>query len=118
MYGGMAVRATSVEVFDGAQRLRLRGMPAAVVAGVTNARHAYLEQLRIVRAMRLVAICAIFHHWRVRPQEGPSAFGMATDAILVCGALNEQAGIWCAVRIVAARAGHFALAIRHVRGAL
>jgi len=43
MYGGMTVRATSVEVLDGAQRLGLCRMPAAVMTGVTDPRHTHLK---------------------------------------------------------------------------
>ena len=118
MYGGMAVCATSIEIFNGAKRLRLRRVPAAVMAGVAYTGHPYFQQLRVVRAMRFVAVRAVLHYGRMRPEEGPTAFGVATEAVLIGRALNELFWIRCAVRVVAAGAGHFAFPIRHVRGAL
>ncbi len=88
------------------------------MARVTNPWHPHLQQLWIAAAVRLVAVGAVFHHRRVLPQEWPAAFGMAADAVLIDRALQKLARIRAAVRIVATGAGDFALAIRHVRGAL
>src|SRR5215472_12571279 len=118
VYGGVAVRATSIEIFDGAKRLRLRRVPAPVMAGVAHAGHPYLQQLRVVRAMGFVAVRAILQYGRMRPEKRPTAFGVATETVLIGRALNELLWIRCAMRVVAAGAGHFALPIRHVRGAL
>lgn len=118
MDGGVAVGAAAVEVLDGAKRLRLRGMPAAVMTGIAHAGHARLQQLRIAGAMWFVAVGAVFHDWGVLPHERPAPFGMAAQAVLVGGALDELLGIRRSVRIVAACAGHLAFAVRHVRRAL
>ena len=115
---GVAVGAATVEVLDGTQGLRLSGVAAAVVAIVAHARHAHFQQLRIVAAVRFVAIGAVFEHRRVLPEEGTAAFGVTAQAVLINGALNKLAGIRRTVRIVATGASHFAFAIRHVRGAL
>ena len=64
---GMAVGATTVEILDGAERLCLRGVPAGVVAGIAYARHAYLQKLGVVTAVRLVTISAVLHDRRVLP---------------------------------------------------
>lgn len=116
--GGVAVGASTIEVLDGAERLRLSRVAAAVVAGVANARHTRLQQLRIAGAMRLMAVCAVLHNWRVFPQERTAPFGMAAQAILVGGALDELLGIRRSVRIMATCAGNFPFAVRHVRRAL
>ncbi len=111
----MAVRAAAVEVLDGAERLGLRGVPAAVVAGIANTRHANFQQLRIIRPMGLMAVRAVFHHRRMFPEKRPTPLRMATQAVFVRCALDELLGIGRAMRIVAARASHFAFPIRHVR---
>ena len=67
MYVGMAVCAAAIEVLDGVKRLRLRGVPAAVVAGIADSRHAHLQQLWVAGAVRFVAVRAIFHDRRVLP---------------------------------------------------
>lgn len=89
----MTVRATPVEILDGAQGLRLSGVAAPIVAGVANPRHTNLEELRIVGAMRFMTIRAIFHHRRMFPEKGTPAFGVAAQAVLVDRALNQLAGI-------------------------
>ena len=115
---GMAVGATAVEVLDGTEGLGLGRMAAAVMAVVAHAWHANFQQLRVVAAVRFVAVCTILHNWRMRPEEWSPAFRMATEAVLIRSALNELLGIWRAMRIVTTRAGHLAFAIGHVRGAL
>ena len=115
---GVAVGAAAVEVLDGTERLRLSGVPAAVVAGIADARHASFQQLRVAGAMRFVAVGAVFHHWRVFPKKRPAPLGVAAQAILVGGALDKLAGIGRAVRIVATGAGDFPFAVGHVRRAL
>ena len=107
---GMAVGATTVEVLDGTEGLRLRRVAAAVMAVVAHARHANFQQLRVVAAVRFVAVGAVFDDWRVLPQEGTSAFRVATQAVFIRGALDELPGIRRAVWIVAARAGEGACA--------
>src|SRR5260370_35929954 len=93
-------------------------MPRAGTTGVTDARNWHFKEWGIVRAVRFVAVCTILHYWRMRPEEWPPAFRMATQAVLIRSALNELLGIWRAMRIVTTRAGHLAFAIGHVRGAL
>ena len=110
----MAVGAAAVEILDGAKRLRLRWVAAGVMAGIANARHARLQQLRVAGAVRLVAVRAVLHYRRVLPEEGTAPFGVAAQAILVRGALNELAGIGRTVRIVATGAGHFAFTVGHM----
>ena len=88
------------------------------VARVTHARHACLQQLRVAGAMRFMAVCAVFHHRRVFPQEGAAPLRVAAQAVLVGRALNKLLRIRCAMRIMAARAGHLSFAVGHVRRAL
>jgi hypothetical protein len=90
---GMAIGAAAVEILDGPERLRLRGVTAAVMAGIAHTRHAHLKELRVIAAMRFVAIGAVFHNRRVLPEKWTAALRVATQAILVNGALNELAGI-------------------------
>ena len=114
----MAVGAAAVEILDGAKRLRLRWVAARVMAGIANARHARLQQLRIARAMRLVAVRAVLHHRRVLPEEGTAPFRVAAQAIFIGGALQQLLGIRRTMRIVATGASYLAFAVRHVRGTL
>jgi len=88
------------------------------MAGIAHARHAHLQKLRIVAAVRFVAVGAIFEDRRMLPKEGPAAFGVAAQAVLVRGRLDQLLGIGGAVWIVAARAGDLALSVRHMRRAL
>ena len=111
---GVTVRAAAVEVFDRVKRLRLCRVPAAVVAGVANARHPHLQQLWVTSAMRFVTVRAILHDRWMFPQKWSAAFGVAAQAVLVCSALDELLRIGCAMWIVAARAGYLSFAIRHV----
>ena len=93
-------------------------MTTAIVAGVTDAGHTHLEKLRVVGAVGFMAICAVFHYWRVFPKERPAALGMATQAVFIRGALNQLLWVRCTVGIVTAGACHLAFAVRHVRGTL
>jgi len=115
---GMAVGAAAVEVLDGAERLRLRRVAAAVMAVVAHARHANFQQLRVVAAVRFVAVGAVFDDWRVLPEERAATLGVATQTVFVGGALDELLGIGGAMRVVATGAGDFAFAIGHVGRAL
>src|SRR5712691_9790350 len=110
----MTVGAAAVEVLDRTERLRLRGMAAAVVATIANARHAGLQQLWVAGAVRFVAIGAILHDRRVLPDERTAAFGVAAQAVFVGGALNELLGIGRAMRVMAAGASDLAFAVGHV----
>ena len=114
----MTVGAAAVEILDGAKRLRLRWVAARVMAGIANARHARLQQLRVAGAMRLVAVRAVLHYRRVLPEEGTAPFGVAAQAVFVGRALKQLFGIGRTVRIVATGASYFAFAVRHVRRTL
>src|SRR5271157_5825775 len=114
----MAVRASTVEIPNGVEKRRGSRVTTRVVAAIADARHAYLQQLRVIGAVRLMAIGAVFHHRRVLPQERTTALGMAGEAVLVDRALNQLLRVGSAVRVVTARASHFAFAIRHVGGPL
>src|ERR1700756_853068 len=114
----MAIGAAAVEILDRAQRLRLRRVAAAVMAGVADARHARLEQLRIAGAVRFVTVGAVFHYRRMLPNEWTAAFGMASQAILIGCTLNELLGIRRAMRIMATGACNLAFSVGHVRRTL
>ena len=115
---GMAVGATTVEVLDGTEGLGLGRMAAAVMAVVANAWHANFQQLRVVAAVRFVAVGAVFEYRRMLPQKRAAAFRVAAQTVFVGAALDELLRVGRAVRIVATGAGHFPFAIGHVRGAL
>lgn len=118
MNRGVAIGAAAIKVLNGTERLRLGRVPAAVMAGVANTRHARLQQLRVAGAVRLMAVRAILHDRRMLPEEWAAAFCVAAVAILVGGGLDQLLRIRSSMRIVAARAGHFAFAIWHVGRAL
>lgn len=84
------------------------------MARIAHARHAYLQQLRIVGPVRLVAICAVFHNRRMLPKEWAAALSMTAIAVLVGGGLQELVWVGRAVRIMAACAGYFPFPIWHV----
>ena len=111
---GVAVRAAPIEVFDRVKWLRLRRVPAAVMARVADTRHPHFQQLRVAGAMRFVTIRAILHDRWVFPEKWSAAFGVAAKAVFSRGALDKLLRIGCAMWIVAARAGHLSFAIRHV----
>ena len=114
----MAICAAAVEIAHRVQQRGRGGMAAGNVAGIAHARHAHLEQLRIICAVRLMTVGAVFHDRRVLPEEGAATLGVAAQAVFIGGGLDELLGIWRAVRIMATCAGHLAFAIRHVRGTL
>src|SRR5689334_1060179 len=114
----VAIGAATIKILDRSQRLWLRRVAARYVAGIAHARHAHLQQLRIIASMGLVAVGAVLHHRRVLPQERTTALRMAAQAVLVHCSLDQLARIRRAMRIVAAGARYLALAIRHVRRTL
>ncbi len=65
-----------------------------------------------------MAVNAVLHYGRVFPQERPTSFGVATQAILVHRGLPKLAWIGRAVRVMATGAGYFAFPVWHVGGAL
>ena len=111
----VAIRAAAVEILDRTERLRLRRMPAAVVAGIAHSRHTHLQELRVVAPVRFVAVRTVLHDGRVLPQEWPSTLRMAGQAVLVDCALYKLAWIRGAMRVVTARARHLAFPVWHVR---
>src|SRR6266850_2099324 len=114
----MAVGAVPVEILDGAKGLRLRRVAARDMAGIANARHACLQQLRVACAVGFMAVRTVLHHRRVLPEEGTAPFGVAAQAVFVSRALKQLLGIGRTVRIVAAGASYLSFAIRHVRRTL
>jgi hypothetical protein len=90
-------------------------MPARVVTGITDSRHSYFQQLRVIGPVRLVTIRAILHHRRMFPEKGPAPLGMARQTVLGDRRLNQLLRIGTPVRIVTTRAGDFAFTIRHMR---
>src|SRR5689334_4607395 len=60
----VAVCAATIEVLYRLQRLGLGWMTARDMARVANAGHSYLQQLRVIAAMRLVTIRAVLHNRR------------------------------------------------------
>ena len=88
------------------------------MTGITNTRHAHLQELRIIAAVRFVAVRAVFHHGRVLPKKWSTALGMTGQAVLVDSALYQLTGIRRAMWVVAAGASDLTLAIGHVRRTL
>jgi len=74
----VAVGTAAVEVLDGAEGLRLRGMPAGNMACVADPRHSDFEQLRIAAAVRVMAVGAILHDRRMFPKKRPATLSVAT----------------------------------------
>ena len=111
---GVAVRAAAIEVLDRTKRLWLRGVPTAVVTGVTYARHPHLQKLWIASAVRFVAVRAVFHDGWVLPEERSSSFRVAAQTVFIRGALDQLLRVRCTMGIVAAGTGYFTFAIRHV----
>src|SRR5262245_50929808 len=96
---GVTVCTTPVEIADGVQQRRHCRVPTGNVAGVTYSRHPHFEQLRIVGAVRLVAIRAILHNRRVFPEERSATLGVAAQAIFSGGRLYELLRMSAAVRV-------------------
>ena len=114
----MAVRTAPVEVPHGVEDRRGCWVTAGDVAGITYSRHAHLQQLRVVGAMRFVAVGTVFHDWWVLPQKRTATLRMTGKAVLVDCAMDELLRIGCSMRVMATGACHLAFAIGHVRGAL
>ena len=115
---GVAVCASPVKVPYRIGESRCGGMTARDMAGVAYPGHAYLEQLRIISSVRLVAIGAILHYGRVFPKVRTASLRMTTQAVLCCRGVDELLGVGTAVWIMTTRAGDFPLAVGHVRRAL
>jgi hypothetical protein len=93
-------------------RMSLRHMALSAKPGIAD-----FEQPVVNRAVRLMAIGTILESRRMLPEEWPAPLSVAGVTVLVDACLFELGGIWTAVRIVTVRAGHLALAQRHVRRA-
>ena len=115
---GMAVCATPVEIPHGIQDRRSRWVTSGDVARIAHARHAHLQQLRVVGAMRFVAVGAVLHDRRVLPEEWTAPLRVAGQAVFVHCALDELLWVGRPVRVVTTGAGDLAFAVRHVRRAL
>ena len=111
----MAVGARPVEGEACGGQLRSGGMPRLDMTPLAQQRRSSLQQLRIAGPVRVMTIQAILHHRRMFPEERPAPFRMARVACLVRRSGDEEFGIGRAVRVVTARAGHLALAERHMR---
>lgn len=114
----MAVRASTVEVLDRLQRLRLRWVAARDMAGVANPWHSHLQQLWVTAAVGIVAVRAIFHDRRVLPKERAPPLSVATETVLVQSRLDQLGLVGASVRVMTACARDFAFAIRHMGRAL
>ena len=112
---GMAVRATPVEIPHGVQNRRGRRVTSRDVARIAHARHAHLQQLRVVGPMRFVAVGAVLHDRRVLPKKRTAPLCVAGQAVFVDCALDELLGVGTSVRVVTTGAGDLAFAVRHVR---
>src|SRR5258708_30037060 len=97
---GMAIGAAAVEVLDGTERLRLCWVAAAVMAVVAHPRHAHLQQLRVVAAVRLVAVGAVFEYWRGLPQKKGAGVPVGGPALFFFGAFSEPAAGFGGVGVV------------------
>src|SRR5260370_27495757 len=110
----MTVGAAAVEVLDRTERLRLRGMAAAVVATIANARHAGLQQLWVAGAVRFVAIGAILHDRRGLPNVRIAAVRGGAPQDFACRAFHHPLWTVQAPGVLAAAAKGLVLAVKHV----
>ena len=113
----MAVGAATIEIANRVKQSWSSGVAAGDVAGITDARHPNFQQLRVICPVRFMAVGAVFHDRRMLPQERTATLGVAAIAVLIGCCLQQLMWIRRAVRVVAACAGYFAFAIRHVRRA-
>lgn len=88
---------------------------SSAVASRAQERTRLHKQFFVVRAVRCMAVQAIFAHRCVLPQEGAALLGVTGVAHLIDVIRLEQALVRRAVRIVAILAGHLAFRHRHVR---
>ncbi len=88
------------------------------VALVTQPRPRHPQQVRVIRAMRPVAVQAVLTHRRVFPQPRAALLGMTRVAIFIDGSLAKQLFGRAAVRVMAVRASDLVFANWHVRRVL
>src|SRR5712691_9492137 len=89
--------------------------PLLVVALLAQPRLGDLQHLLVVGPVWIMAVRAALQDGRVLPEEGPALLRMAAVACIVERVLLQERGRDGAVRVVARRARHLALAERHVR---
>src|SRR5206468_3886436 len=100
----------------GAAPVRRAGMdPLLVVALLTEPRLGEPQHLLVVGPVWIVAVRAAFLDGWVLPQEGAALLRMAGVAGIVDRVLLQERLRHGAVRVVAGRARHLALAERHMR---
>ncbi len=75
------------------------------------------KQPVVYRAVRFMAIGAIFYDWRVLPKKRPASLGVAHVTVFINAWLYELRRIRGSVRVVAVCTGHLSFPERHVRGA-
>ena len=92
-----------------------RGMACALVTGLTEEGRAHLEKRRLRRAVRIVTVAAVLGDRLVLPEKRSAVLGMAARAGLVDRVLHELRRRGRAVRRMAGRASHLALAQRMMR---
>ena len=102
---------------DGRVVVDRRRMLRRDVTALTEHRHAYVQHAIVRRAVRVVARRAVLAHRRVLPEHRSAHLGVTARAQLVDRTPDFQVLDVAdrAVRIVARRARHLALADRHVR---
>src|SRR5262249_3075385 len=95
---------------------RSTGRPTVTSAVTLEAqpRTRELQRELIHRAVRIVAIQAVFAHWKVFKQKWPALLRMTGVADVVDRIFFQQCLGETAVRIMAVRANHLAFAQRHV----
>ena len=113
----VAVGAATVEDEARLRRMRLRGVEGFVVALLAKPGLRDLQQLLVVRSVRVVAVQAAFHHGSVLPEERATLFRMTGVANLVHRVALQELGSGRTVRVVAIRAGQLSFPDRHVGGA-
>ena len=113
----MAVGAAPVEEEPRIGTPRRAGMSRVHVTLSAQPWVSNFEQPVVYRAVRLMAIGAIFYDRRVLPKKRPAPLSVAQVTGFINACLYELRGIRSSVRVVAVRAGHLSFPERHVRGA-
>jgi len=118
----MAVGATAREQVrigigtrEGLRRAHEGGMSRPFVAGLAEERRAQLQERRLHRTVRVVAVGAILRHRLMLPQKRSALLAVAGGARFVGGVLDELHWRRRAVRRMARSACHLALAQRVAR---
>jgi hypothetical protein len=85
------------------------------MTALTQPRRADFQQLRIAGAVRIMAVHAVLHDWRMLPDERAAPFRVAFITGLIHGGRDEKFWIRASVRVVAVGAGNLPLPHRHMR---